>query len=451
MTESSARTVERTYLLLTLLTTLAASFIWGINTLFLLDAGLNNAEAFAANAFFTLGEVIFEIPTGVVADTRGRRFSYLLGAATLLLSTLLYLVMWQVHAPLPGWALASILLGLGFTFFSGATEAWLVDALNATGFTGHLEQVFGRAQTIGGVAMLVGSVSGGVIAQATNLGVPYLARAAMLGVTLLLALRFMRDLGFTPAKGVSAGTAVRTVIRGSIDGGFRNRPVRWLMLAAPFTAGAGIYVFYAAQPYLLELYGDKTAYGIAGLAAALVAGAQIVGGLAVSRVRRFFRRRTDALILGGILNVALLAVIGLTGNFLLALALLAAWCLVFAIEAPLRQAFINGLIPSEQRATVLSFDSLMGSAGGVVAQPALGRAADVYSYATSYLIAAALLAAAIPFAILARRTNAVSDPIHPDGGAPGLYQGLGVVVPGAPGDDTARIAEVAASVDPAPD
>src|SRR6266511_1686803 len=130
-----ARRVQRTYLLLTLLTTLAASFIWGINTLFLLDAGLSNTEAFAANAFFTVGQVLFEVPTGVVADARGRRFSYVLGAGTLLLSTLLYLVMWQVHAPLLGWAIASILLGLGFTFFSGATEAWLVDALRATGFT----------------------------------------------------------------------------------------------------------------------------------------------------------------------------------------------------------------------------------------------------------------------------------------------------------------------------
>ena len=55
----SARVVERTYLLLILLTTVAASFIWGINTLFLLDAGLSNTEAFAANAFFTLGQVIF--------------------------------------------------------------------------------------------------------------------------------------------------------------------------------------------------------------------------------------------------------------------------------------------------------------------------------------------------------------------------------------------------------
>jgi MFS family permease len=403
--------VERTYLALTLLTTLAASFIWGINTLFLLDAGLNNAEAFAANAFFTVGQVIFEVPTGVVADTRGRQFSYVLGSATLLVSTLLYLLMWQLHAPLWGWAIASILLGLGFTFFSGATEAWLVDALNATGFEGHLEHVFGRAQTVGGAAMLVGSVAGGFVAQLTNLGVPYILRAAFLGLTMLVALRYMRDLGFTPQRDLSPLVAVRNVMRGSIDGGFRNPPVRWLMLAAPFSAGVGIYVFYAAQPYLLQLFGDRTAYGIAGLAAAIVAGAGIVGGLAVSRVRRFFRRRTDAVILGAVINVVMLASIGLFQNFWVALALLTGWALVFAIVGPMRQAFMNGLIPSEQRATVLSFDSLMGSAGGVVTQPALGRAADVYGYATSFVIAAGIEAISIPFGLLARREKAPSDPI----------------------------------------
>src|SRR5437660_9009993 len=143
MNKASSRIVK-TYVSLTLLSTFAASFIWGINTLFLLDAGLTNTEAFAANAFFTVGEVLFEIPTGVVADTRGRRFSFVLGAGTLLLSTLLYLLMWQIRAPLAGWALASILLGLGFTFFSGATEAWLVDALRAKGFAGQLESVFVR-------------------------------------------------------------------------------------------------------------------------------------------------------------------------------------------------------------------------------------------------------------------------------------------------------------------
>ena len=410
----AARSVQRVYLVLTLLTTLAASFIWGVNTLFLLDAGLSNAEAFAANAFFSVGQVLFEIPTGVVADTRGRRFSFLLGAGTLLLSTLLYLYMWNVSAPFWGWAIASALLGLGFTFFSGATEAWLVDALTATGYTKDLESVFGRAQMVAGGAMLAGTVLGGVIAQVTHLGVPYIVRAAMLGITLVVAWWFMHDIGFKPDRDARPVDAVRTVVRGAVNGGLRNAPVRWLMLAAPFSTGVGFYAFYAFQPYLLELYGDPNAYSIAGLAAAIVAGAQILGGFAVPWIRRLFTRRTHFIILAIAASVGLLAVIGLTNSFVVALVVLTAWCIIAAIEEPMRRAFINPLIPSEQRATVLSFDSLMGSTGGVVIQPVLGRTADVFGYGTSYLAAAGIQALALPFALLARRENAPSDPIRPD-------------------------------------
>jgi MFS family permease len=413
----TARRVVSTYLVLTVLTTLAASFIWGVNTLFLLDAGLDNTQAFAANAFFTLGMVLFEIPTGVVADTRGRRYSFLLGTFSLLASTVLYWVMWATKAPFWGWAIASVLIGLGFTFFSGATEAWLVDALASAGFTGQLETVFGRAQVATGVAMLGGSVLGGVVAQLTDLGVPYLLRAGLLLVTAFVAWRWMHDLGFSPDRTARPLKAVRAVLAGAVDGGLRNRPVRWLMIAAPFTAGTGIYIFYALQPYLLQLWGDPNAYSVAGLAAALVAGSQVIGGLLVARVRHLFRRRTDALLLGGVVGVGLLVAIGLAGGFWLALALVAVWSMLSAMVSPLRQSFINGVIPSAQRATVLSFDSLMGSAGGVVVQPVLGRVADVSGYPMSYLVSAGIEAVALPFVLLARREHASSDPITADSDA----------------------------------
>src|SRR5687768_10084025 len=228
----SSRRVQNVYLLLLLLHTLAASFIWGINTLFLLDAGLSNTEAFAANAFFTAGLVLFEVPTGVIADTRGRRTSYLLGTLTLTISTLLYLLMWRISAPFWAWALASALLGLGFTFFSGAVEAWLVDALNFTGFDGKLESVFARGEIVQGVAMLGGSVAGGLIAQATNLGVPYILRALVLAITFAFAFFLMRDIGFTPSRSKQTVKEVKRVLRGSIRHGLGNPPVRWVMLAA---------------------------------------------------------------------------------------------------------------------------------------------------------------------------------------------------------------------------
>ena len=198
MTESP-RFIQRTYYGLLLGNTLAASLIWGINTIFLLDAGLSNLEAFAANAFFTVGMVLFEVPTGVIADTVGRRASYLLGTVTLALSTLLYVLLWQIEAPFWQWAVVSILIGLGFTFFSGAVEAWLVDALTATGFTGELEAVFARGQIVGGSAMLIGSVAGGFIAQQAVIGVPFVLRGAILIVMFAVAFRLMHDEGFTPS------------------------------------------------------------------------------------------------------------------------------------------------------------------------------------------------------------------------------------------------------------
>jgi hypothetical protein len=61
---------------------------------------------------------------------------------------------------------------------------------------------------------------------------------------------------------------------------------------------------------------------------------------------------------------------------------------------------------------VLSFDNLLGSSGGVVIQPALGKVADVSSYSTSYLVAAAVQLLAAPFMVLARRERASADPIE---------------------------------------
>ena len=401
--------IQKTYLSLTLLNTLAASFIWGINTIFLLDAGLSNLEAFAANAFFAGGQVIFEVPTGIIADMYGRRISYLLGTITLGISTYLYLYAWQIHAPFLYWAITSVFLGLGFTFFSGATEAWLVDALKFTKFKGNLDSVFAKAQVVGGVAMLSGSVLGGYIAQITNLGVPYIIRAVMLFLTFFIAFFKMRDLGFSPKKTKKPLMEIKKIFNTSINLGFKNPSVRYIMLSSLFLTGVSFYVFYAMQPYLLELYGDKEAYLVAGLAASIIAGSRIVGGFLVPLIRKIFKKRTSVMIFGVLAGSILLGASGLTHSFILAIILLVLWGLLSAAITPVRQAYLNGLIPSKQRATMLSFDSLVGSTGGVVVQPALGKVADVGGYGASFMVGAVIQAIALPFVILAKKQNVKSD------------------------------------------
>ncbi|MGE3467111.1 MAG: MFS transporter [Pyrinomonadaceae bacterium] len=407
----AVRRIVKTYVSLTLLSTFASSFIWGINTLFLLDAGLTITEAFVANAFFTAGQVIFEIPTGIIADTRGRRLSFLLGTATLFATTLAYLGLWQIKGPFWAWAMVSALLGLGFTFFSGATEAWLVDGLKAGDYDGELEDVFAKGSIAAGVAMLTGTVAGGAIAQFTNLGVPYILRIVALAATFVIAFLLMRDEGFSRKARTSFWREIRDVAGASIEFGFKNRSIRWMMLSSIFTGGVSIFAFYAMQPYLLELYGMSSGYAIAGIAASIVAGAQIVGGLLVPYAGRIFQKRTSVLIAGVIVGATALFLIGVAGSFWLALIMLAVWAVVFASIGPIRQSYINGIVPSEQRATVLSTDNLLASAGGVASQPVLGRVAEFWGYPASYLGSSVFQVLALPLLLLARKQNANSDPI----------------------------------------
>ena len=110
--------------------------------------------------------------------------------------------------------------------------------------------------------------------------------------------------------------------------------------------------------------------------------------------------------------------LGLAGQFWSALVLIMVWALLASAGMPLRQAYVNGLIPSQQRATILSFDSLMASTGGVVTQPALGRVADVWGYPASFLVSSALSACALPFLVKAR-TDAAGRALSRAGGGAG--------------------------------
>src|SRR5207237_1503412 len=173
------------------------SLIWGINTLFLLHAGLSIFQVFVANAAFTAAMALFEVPTGVVADTRGRRVSFLLSEATLTVGTLAYVGVAAIHGGLLLFCLAGVILGLGYTFYSGAVEAWLVDALQATGYPRELPGGFARASQVSSVATIVGTLGGGLLGQ-INLAVPYLARTALVLIAFGVGFRTMPDIGFGP-------------------------------------------------------------------------------------------------------------------------------------------------------------------------------------------------------------------------------------------------------------
>ena len=143
--------------------------------------------------------------------------------------------------------------------------------------------------------------------------------------------------------------------------------------------------------------------------------AQMIGGYSIRQVRKVASSRTGVLITQIVVGALALVGVGLAERleipigFWVAIALLTLFSLLSAVAFPIQQAFMNGCIPSEQRATVLSFASLMGSAGGVVAQPALGRVADVYSYGVAYVVAGVVYVLSLPFLIAVRRMGLSAD------------------------------------------
>lgn len=399
--------VIRSYLLISGLFTLSASLIWGVNTLFLLHAGLSIFEVFVANAAFTAAMALFEIPTGVVADTRGRRVSFLLSEATLTVGTLAYVGVAAIHGGLLLFCLAGVILGLGYTFYSGAVEAWLVDALNATGYRRELDTVFARASTVSSVAMIVGTVGGGLLGQ-VNLSLPYLVRAGLILIAFAVGFRTMHDIGFQPRTMGLEGIVgeMRKVARAGVTYGWRQPAVRLLVLDSFVSWGFFAWAWYAWQPYFLQLYG-KDAIWLSGLIAALFALAGIAGNALVPRVAKPGGRRTTILLWATGITTAAMVATGAVRLFWVTVPIFLLGAVASGVLQPVRQTYLHRSIPSSERATLVSFDSLMGSLGSVGGQTGLGFLSQERSIPAGFVVGGLATILTIP---IFARLRALDEP-----------------------------------------
>ncbi len=421
-----SRDVIRNYLIIAGLYTLSTSIIWGVNTLFLLNAGLDIFGVFVANSVFTGSMALFEIPTGVLADTRGRRASFLLSVVIVLLGTLGYVGVAAAGGSLLLFSLVSVALGLGYTFYSGAMEAWLVDALEATGHEGQLDRVFAYGSIVSGGAMLVGSIAGGLLGS-LDLSIPFLARAGLLAAVYGIAHFSMHDLGFTPRAMELAElpAEMKKSARASVAFGWQRYPVRLLIMAGFIQGIFMAWGFYAWQPYFLDLLGQDLPW-VAGIIAALIAGATMAGNFIVEWFTRFCGKRTTLLLwAAGVQTVAAVGV-GLAGSFWLAVVLYLVVMAGMGVWGPVRQAYMHQVIPSEQRASVISFDSLVASGGSVFGQMGLGRLAQTQSIASGYVVGGLTTVLVLPVILVLRRLGEPADTIVGTAGKQGACAAQGL-------------------------
>jgi MFS family permease len=218
---------------------------------------------------------------------------------------------------------------------------------------------------------------------------------------------------------------MRKIARESITYGWKENSVRLLIVAGFIQAIFMAWGFYARQPYFLELLGQDLTW-VAGVVAALIALATIAGNSLVEWITRYCGKRTTLLLwAAGIQTIAAVGV-GLVDSFWLAVTLYLVVMAAVGVWGPVRQAYMHQNIPSEQRASVISFDSLVSSGGSMLGQLGLGRIAQMQSIATGYVVGGLATVLVLPVIVLLRRLDEPADTIIGTAGKRGACAAQGI-------------------------
>lgn len=186
------------------------------------------------------------------------------------------------------------------------------------------------------------------------------------------------------------------------------------------------WAFYASQPYLLDLL-DSDAIWIAGLVAAAIALSTMAGNQVVAFASHYCGRRTTLLIGAATVQTAAAVALGLAGSFWVALAALLVVTASIGVTSPVRAAYLHQVVPSEQRATVVSFDSMVSSTGSIGGQVGLGALGEARSVGSAFVVGGLATAAALPLLGRLRRLGGAPDVIVGDrGGVEGACAASGL-------------------------
>ena len=315
---------------------------------------------------------VFEVPTGVVADTVSRRLSIIVGTALMGLG----FIVWGAAPLFLTIVLAQVLWGIGSTFISGAWEAWIADESGEPDL-GKVMLAGTQAESAGALAgLLTGIVLGAVIGLAAPMivgGVGYLAMAIGLAAV-------MPESHFSPApRDRGAARAMWSTFREGLVT-VRVRPVLFTIFAITFIGGAASEAFDRLwQLHLVDDVGLPSAPALEpivwiGLISAAAYGLAIVAARIAQRrvaTETHLQAARTLLIVDAILMLAIIG-FGLVGGLAAAATLYLVARTARRLRNPIYSAWINQSLTSAIRATVLSMDAQLDALGQIIGGPIIG-------------------------------------------------------------------------------
>ena len=354
-------------------------FVMPVIVLFFLDHGLSMTQVIYLQVIFSLIIVGLEVPSGYFADKVGRKISLVVASFLGFLGFLIYAFSFNFF----GFLIAEIVLGIGSSFMSGADSALLYDTLIECGIQGKYKQIEGRYLAIGSLAEGIASIIGGFLAL-ISLRTPIYFEVVAMFFAIPFSLTLVEPTRHHYQIARSRVREILKIVKYSLH---EHKEIKWLIIYSGLINASTLTMVWFIQPLLQSVQLPLAWFGVvwAGLQLSVV-----VFSLTAHRYEAFFGRRR---------SLVPLIFIAVAGYVLLSL-FQSWWSIIFifffyfirGISGPILKDYVNRLISSDFRATILSVKALVGRVIFSIISPFIGWATDMYSLSVAFLLAAGLFA-----------------------------------------------------------
>ncbi|MCG0274943.1 MAG: MFS transporter [Thermosediminibacteraceae bacterium] len=338
---------------------------------------------------------LFEIPTGIVADIRGRKLSVIIGLILMGIALI-------IEGTIPLFisvVFNQVLLGIGYTFTSGADEAWIADEMEGK----DLDSIYLRAAQVIQLFSFAGILVSSLLGY-RMINLPIIVSGLLFIALAVFLMFFMKETNFTPSPAKdrnSWGQMRHTFMEGVkfING----KPMLKLVMAISLLYGLyseGFDRLWTA--HFSSDIGFPTALNLKPVVwiGIIDGSAMLLSILAVEYIKRRMEKareleRVFALTLINVFMVISMILFGLSGNFSIALAMYLTFNVLRTTNRPIFSAWINENIKSEVRATVISTYGQIDALGQIIGGPIIGLIALKASIPTAIVVSGIILSPVI--------------------------------------------------------
>ncbi|MDP4090552.1 MAG: MFS transporter [Bacillota bacterium] len=349
-----------------------------VMTLFLIAKGCSFTEIMLLQSISAITQVLFEVPTGAVADKQGRKVSILLSSAIWAISLFIYII----GKTFIVFAAAETIFSLGASLKSGADSALIYDSLVSVKKEGEYQKVEGKARSYALYAQAIGSVLSGFIYE-VNIYLPMAVSIIFMIVTFIITLFFYEPpyQKETQHEGVNYYRQISDSSRYI----FKHEKLKAVVLFCTV-----FFIFYRAgfwyyQPYMEAVNIPVKYFGIIFFLFNITAAF-------ISKRSHYIMEKTKprtlsflALLMGA--SFFLMGTVKIWPGFLAILLQQVAR----GLYGPVTTKYINKHIPSDKRATILSFSSLSCNIAVAVTFPFMGMLKDHADIFSTHLVLTAAM------------------------------------------------------------